>query len=97
MEKETPMKIKPSVNATCKLGQKGCYDDGRCHALGNCENKIVTNADRIRAMSEEELAEWIYSLNHYFDNHRNVLSIGGITMEDCITDISEWLKREVEH
>ena len=68
--------------------------------LKNCKvyepKKKQTNADRIRAMSDEDLAEWIYSLNHYFDNHRNVLSIGGITMEDCITDISEWLKREVE-
>ena len=59
MDKTTPMKPKPLVNATCKLGKKGCFDDGRCHALGSCENKITTNADRIRAMSDKELAEWL--------------------------------------
>ena len=59
MDKTSPMKSKPLVDVTCKLGTKGCFEDGRCHALGNCENKIVTNADRIRAMSDEELADWI--------------------------------------
>jgi hypothetical protein len=56
MDKTSPMKSKPLVDVTCKLGTKGCFEDGRCHALGNCENKIVTNADRIRAMTDEELA-----------------------------------------
>lgn len=52
----TPMQSKPLVDVTCKLGTKGCFKDGRCHYIGNCENKIETNADRIRAMSDEELA-----------------------------------------
>lgn len=59
MNKTSPMQSKPLVDVTCKLGAKGCFEDGRCHALGNCENKIVTNADRIRAMSDEELAEFL--------------------------------------
>lgn len=29
---------------------------------GPCENEVITNADKIRAMSDEELAEWICSL-----------------------------------
>ena len=60
MDKTTPMKSKPLVDVTCKLGTKGCFEDGRCHALGNCENKITTNADRIRAMSDEELADFFF-------------------------------------
>ena len=52
----TPMQSKPLVDVTCKLGTKGCFKDSRCHYIGNCENKIETNADRIRAMSDEELA-----------------------------------------
>ena len=44
------------MTATCKLGEKGCWNDGKCRATGNCENKVFTNADRIRAMSDEELA-----------------------------------------
>lgn len=59
MDMTTPMKPKPLVNATCKLGEKGCFKDGRCHALGDCENKIVTNADRIRAMTDEELEDFL--------------------------------------
>ena len=59
MDKTSPMKSKPLVDVTCKLGTKGCFEDGRCHALGDCENKVVTNADKIRAMSDEELAEFI--------------------------------------
>lgn len=45
--------------ATCKLGEKGCWKDGKCHYSHDCENKILTNSDRIRAMSDEELAEFI--------------------------------------
>ena len=43
--------------ATCKLGEKGCWNDGKCRATSNCENKAVTNADRIRVMRDIELAK----------------------------------------
>ena len=37
-----------------------CYDDGKCHYKGECGHKApLTNADRIRAMSDEKLAELI--------------------------------------
>ena len=37
-----------------------CYDDGKCHYKGECGHKApLTNADRIRAMSDEELVEFI--------------------------------------
>ena len=55
----TPMQSKPLVDVTCKLGTKGCFKNGRCHYMGNCENKIETNADRIRAMSDRELAHFM--------------------------------------
>ena len=44
------------MNATCKLGSKGCFTDGKCRYKRDCENKVITNADRIRAMTDEELA-----------------------------------------
>lgn len=62
MDKSAPMSHKPLVNTTCALGKNGCFNDGRCHALGSCEHKITTNADRIRAMSDEELAEFCEQL-----------------------------------
>ena len=37
-----------------------CFDDGKCHYKGECGHKApLTNADRIRAMSDEELVEFI--------------------------------------
>lgn len=96
MDKTTPMKPKPLVNATCKLGKKGCFDDGRCHALGNCENKITTNADRIRAMSDEELAELLAVTDHYWDDGVCVVNFGDVHVHDSKDDILEWLQSEVE-
>ena len=55
--KSTQCHPKPLENATCLLGEKGCYGNGKCHYIGNCENKVFTNADRIRAMSDEEIAK----------------------------------------
>ena len=48
--------------ATCKLGEKGCWQDGKCHYRNDCENKVLTNADRIRSMSDEELEKFICSM-----------------------------------
>lgn len=62
MNKTTPMTSKPLVDVTCKLGKNGCFDDGRCHALCDCANKITTNADRIRAMSDEEMVNAVIAL-----------------------------------
>lgn len=87
MDKTTPMKSKPLVNATCKLGTKGCFDDGRCHALVNCENKITTNADRIRAMSDKELAEHFSELIR--DTRKNEYCTG-------VGDWLQWLQSEAE-
>lgn len=42
-----------------------CWEDGVCRFTAHCEHELVTNADRIRAMTDEELAEYIYKhFNH---------------------------------
>ena len=42
-----------------------CYDDGKCHYKGECGHKaLLTNADRIRGMSDEELAEFLYQVGY---------------------------------
>lgn len=51
-----------SMTATCKLGEKGCWNDGKYRATSNCINKIFTNADRIRAMSDDRLREFLCSI-----------------------------------
>lgn len=104
MDKTSPMKSKPLVDVTCKLGIKGCFEDGRCHALGNCENKIVTNADRIRAMSDEELARWMCGGSvssgaacTYCDKNNGEFCNGEKCRSKTDTEIiEEWLKQPAE-
>ena len=52
------------MTATCKLGEKGCWNDGKCRATSNCENKVFTNADRIRSMDDELLATQLTQVFH---------------------------------
>ena len=91
----TPMQSKPLVNVTCKLGTKGCFKDGRCHYIGNCENKIETNADRIRAMSDEDLKDSILAVhlgyNPWCDYHCENKGDDG-----CDRCIEKWLKQPAE-
>lgn len=87
--------------ANCKLGEKGCWKDGKCHYSHECENKVLTNADRIRAMSDEELAEFLCGV---YD-----VENGGVYQDECgkfingtlIFDydqykIAEWLKQPAD-
>ena len=95
MDKSSPMHKKPLVNVTCKLGVNGCFKDGRCHALGACENKIETNADRIRAMSDEELAEFLCEFNGCYSDKcpgAELCEFGG----GLANGLKKWLKQPAE-
>ena len=86
------------MTATCKLGEKGCWNDGKCRATSNCENKVFTNADRIRAMSDEELAEMLLSACVYREFCHGC--IAEKDMPNCPGEIlgkwEEWLKQPAE-
>jgi len=56
------------------------YTDGRMY-----KPTVITNADRIRAMSDEELAQFIWN--------RDIFTVN---REKCCKDILDWLKEEVE-
>ena len=59
-----------------------CYDDGKCHYKGECSHKApLTNADRIRDMSDEELAKLLCCTGWRMFEHK-----------ECL----EWLKQPVE-
>ena len=73
--------------ATCKLGEKGCWKDGKCHYIHDCENKVLTNADRIRSMSDEELADFI-EMKQFF-----ALANNGTDGEEYTL---KWLQSEVD-
>lgn len=66
------MKCKNCKNLTKRIDSDGILYDS-CEIIVDCPDTererdckyyaVATNADRIRAMSDEELAEWIYSIN----------------------------------
>ena len=84
---------------TCKLGDKGCFGEGKCWYKKDCENKVVTHADKLRAMSDEELAKFLLCADQ-----------GNVTVDvcdekyctpdrcpgDCTSAINKWLRSPAE-
>ena len=69
-------------NMTLYGGKVYCDDiDGFCHL--HDELPPFTNADRIRAMSDEEMADFIYKVAHQL---RPPLNVG---------EVSDWLKQPI--
>ena len=69
-----------------------CYDDGKCHYKGECGHKApLTNADRIRAMSDEELAVVMYHLFCDTRTDKECKAFG-----DCNQCALEWLQQPAE-
>ena len=74
-----------------------CYDDGKCHYKGECSHKApLTNADRIRAMSDEELAELMRSMMDC-DSCGNMFSFKcDGSYEHCLSVCLKWLQQSAE-
>lgn len=74
-----------------------CYDDGKCHYKGECGHKApLTNADCIRAMSDEELAEFLRSMMNC-DSCGNMFSFKcDGSYEHCSSVCLEWLQKPAE-
>ena len=81
--------------ATCKLGEKGCWNDGKCRATSNCENKVFTNADRIRSMTDEELADLLMNEMWKCDKYAVCRECPRYIGECCLP-IDEWLQQPCE-
>jgi len=60
--------------------------------IETCNDKVVSNADRIRSMTDEELA------NEFLDAQCESCDWQGDCpdMQPCIDRITEWLKAEVQ-
>lgn len=76
-----------------------CLDHIEFPSLGGCtsgmpDRKVITNADRIRNMSDEELLDFICSIETYEEG--SVMTIrNGIAM--CsVAEVREWLQSEAE-
>lgn len=63
-----------------------------------CENYLcMTNGDRIRSMTDEELAEFIKDLSeHCLAGIGEVNCSNQITCENCKITAMKWLQKEVE-
>ena len=60
----------------------------------NNDDKKPTNADRIRSMSDEELLDFICSIETY--DKGSVKTIEGGSALCSVTDVEKWLQSEVE-
>ena len=56
----------------------------------------TTNADRIRSMSDEELAEFLGGIDHTIDDCEFIVKIGDEWLHDSTADILDWLQSEVK-
>lgn len=82
--------------ADCESCFHYSYPD-RCNDCNNGSNfkEIkITNADRIRAMSDEELARFIHRIDHYFNYEEYiwVVRFEDKEIEDNQINILEWLQ-----
>lgn len=74
-----------------------CYDDRKCHYKGECGHRApLTNADRIRAMSDKELAELMRSMMDC-DSCGNMFSFKcDGSYEHCSSVCLNWLQQPAE-
>ena len=80
------------------------YDDGRCKkfnepgyidycVLGPCAHETPSNADRIRAMSDEELADMLWETGR---NYRAVCADPVVDYNEHRDHLIAWLKQPAE-
>lgn len=85
----------------CKFEHDGdCCNSGspqymcKCK-LDACNSEVaMTNADRIRSMSDEELAQWLtYPVCAYTDCYKKCPASPENNREKCDENILEWLQQ----
>lgn len=64
-----------------------------CPFIQKAISTKITNADKIRSMTDEELAEFINGIDRYDDY---AILINGDTVIDMTSCILEWLQSEAE-
>lgn len=75
-----------------QCADKSCM--GYDSRISECEDfKPITNADRIRSMTDEELAMWI---NDVTTNALSVLALGSNKQTKTIFYWLDWLRKEAE-
>lgn len=67
-----------------------------CYLDGTCDCQIPSNADRIRAMSDEELAIWLSAIMDCSKCVCEIPCAKEITTKFCKDVLRDWLKAPVE-
>ena len=65
-----------------------------CHHNSNSRDSKQTNADRIRNMSDEELLDFICSIETYDEGSVKTIENGSAMCS--VTDVEKWLQSEAE-
>lgn len=60
------------------------------------KSKPMSNADRIRSMTDEELANFLFGIDNYWDDGQLIVRIEDYALNASKGDILEWLQMEVE-
>ena len=78
-----------------RCGLKGCYAyRHKCFTEDMCKcHEPLTNADRIRAMSDEELCNWLFQRD--CTNIAAFLEYGGMGVMNAV-QLLEWLQNPAE-
>lgn len=84
-------KLNDSVNSTCNCQHNSNSRDNE--PCCRCDSK-QTNADRIRNMSDEELLDFICSIETYEEGSVKTIE-NGVSMH-TVTEVREWLQSEAE-
>lgn len=74
-----------------KGSEKPCCD---CANMYMDKYEPITNADRVRNMSDEELLDFICSIETYEEG--SVKTIGNGVSMHTVTEVREWLQSEAE-
>ena len=53
-----------------------------------------TNGDKIRSMSDEELAEFMFKMGWTLNNYRNAKRCASCKWDDCESCLEDWFKQE---
>lgn len=85
------LEVNPSGAMFCGYSEERTWKDECCTAWKD-KDESKTNADRIRSMSDEELAEW---LDHHVSCARCPLYGKCISYKTCSENLQAWLKEEV--
>ena len=84
------------------MGSHSVVSDWKGYDFMEIVEKKETNADRIRNMSDEELAEWIHNMCEFKKDEEPYRSIYNLDTEqeeeihDSYGDLLKWLQSEAE-